>query len=198
MNYDKDRAREAVQLLVDSPYFHLHLKKLRGAAERPRALPFKEPYEVFNELVAIGRQNVQAMENLIAVAEFKRSGKNEYQRRFMADKRRRERKVIELEELMTRTELPAKAKPVVLRQQRAVWNKERDAIIAATATSPVAERNQLLKEFWDRKEAELDELIEEAKRAKDAKPVARKRVVVVSTPEPKTHFGKALANAIKK
>lgn len=195
IQYDTARAKAAVQYLVDSSYFHHHIKKLRNTVDKPRAMPFKDDAEVLNELLVIGRQNVAAMENLIAVAEFKRGGKNEYQREYMAAKRKRDRKVLDLEEAMTGSKLAAEAKLKVLRKQYVVWNKERDALMKSIANQSWTDRNNSIREFWDRKEAEVDALLAEAKRTG---PVKKKQAIRVVKAEPKTGFGKALANAIKK
>jgi hypothetical protein len=192
--YDKDRARNAVQYLVDSSYYHHHVTKLRNTVEKPRALPFKDDAEELNELLVIGRQNLQAMENLIAVAKYKRSNKNDYQREYMAAKRKRDRKVLQLEELMSGKPVLKEHRRKVLDHQYAVWNRERDLLLSRNTDASWVKRNEQLRAFWAQKETELDGLIEEAKASG---PVKRKRVVVVKQ-EPRTHFGKSLANALKK
>lgn len=163
ITYDRERARRAVQYLVDSSYFHLHVKKLRNTVERPRSLPFKEEAEDLNELLRIGRQNQLAMENLIAVAEQKRGGKTEYQRQYMAAKRRRDRKVVKLEEILTGARLDAAQRKQLLKRQYTVWHKERDKLLKEHSDLAWAERNELIREFWDRKEREVEVLIEDAR-----------------------------------
>lgn len=194
IRYDAARARLAVQFLVDSSYFHHHIKKLRNTVEKPRALPFKEDAEVLNELLVIGRQNVTAMENLIAVAEFKRGGKNDYQREYMAAKRKRDRKVIELEELMVGKKLSNEQRVKVLKRQYEVWNREREQYLSTKGEMTWLEKNEAIRSFWDRKEHEIDTLIGEAKASG---PIKRKYKVEVPK-APKTGFGKTLANALKK
>ncbi len=194
IDYDLARARQAVQYLVDSSYFRHHVTKLRNTVGRPRAMPFKEDAECLNELLVVGRQNGQAMENLIAVAEFKRGGKNEYQREYMAAKRKRDRKVFQLEELMTGKKLSAAQRTALLKRQYVVWNKERDAFLKSKGELAWAQKNQALAQFWERKEHELDALITEAQASG---PVKRKYTVKVEQ-QPKTAFGKALVAAVKK
>jgi hypothetical protein len=99
LRYDIERARTAVQYLVDSPYFKHHVKRLRNVVSRPRALPFDGDSETLNELLVLGRQNLEAMENLISVAEFKRGAKGSYMSGFMRAKRERDRKLILIEEV---------------------------------------------------------------------------------------------------
>lgn len=194
ITYDHGRAKQAVQYLVDSSYFRHHVTKLRNTVEKPRALPFKGESEALNELLIIGRQNLQAMENLISVAEYKRGNKNDYQREYMAAKRQRDRKVLQLEELMSGKAVLPEHRAKVIAQQYKVWNKERDVVVKANAERNWNERNQAIKQFWEAKEAEIDALIEEAKASG---PVKRKRVVVVKQ-QPKTAFAEKLANALKK
>lgn len=195
VEYNPARAKAAVQFLVDSSYSHHHIKKLRTSVKKPRSMPFKDDAEVLNELLVVGRQNEAAMENLIAVAEHKRSDKNDYQREYMAAKRKRDRKVLELEVAMTGKELSTEAKARVLRKQYVVWNRERDAHVKALGSVTWNEKNEGIRTFWERKEAEVDALLAEAKRTG---PIKRKYTVRVEKAPPKTGFGKALANAIKK
>jgi hypothetical protein len=194
ITYDLQRAKQAVQYLVDSSYFHHHIKKLRNTVEKPRAMPFKDDAEALNELLVIGRQNQLAMENLIAVAEMKRGGKNDYQREYMAAKRQRDRKVLQLEELMTGKPLDAATRKQILERQYVVWNKERDEFLKGKPDLPWVVRNEAIRSFWGRKEREVDALIAEAQANG---PVKRKYRVVVER-QPRTDFGKALKNAIAK
>lgn len=194
--YDPNRARLAVQFLVDSPYYHQHVRKMTAAIERPRSLPFRDDSEVLNELIVIGRQNRQALTNLLHVAEHKRDDRNDYQRQYMAAKRQRDRKALLLEELLEGRKLPHDYRVRLLQKQYVVWNKERDQFVTALGDVSWTERNAQLRTFWERKEAELDELIEEARKRG---PVVRKRkrVVVANPPEPKSHFGQKLAGVLK-
>lgn len=192
--FDMHRAKAAVRFLVESSYFHHHVKKLRTSVVKPRSMPFKDEAEPLNELLVVGRQNLQAMENLIAVAEMKRSNKNDYQREYMAAKRRRERKVLQLEELMAGKPLTAVARAKALQYQTAVWTKERDDFLKKQPDMSWLARNEAVREFWQVKEAELDQLIEVAQ---ERGPVKRKRVVKVAA-APKTGFGERLADALKK
>lgn len=195
IDYDPDRARAAVQFLAESPYFYQHTRKLAAAVVKPRAMPFKDAAEPLNELLRIGRQNRQAMDNLVRVAEIKRDDRNEYQRQYMAAKRKRDRKVVLLESLLEGRRLPHDMQVRILQHQYVVWNKERDQFLTGLGATPWAERNAQLREFWARKEAEIDQLIVEARKTG---PVVRKRkrVVVAQKPAP-TAFGETLAKVIK-
>lgn len=161
MKYDPMRARLAVQFLVDSPYFHHHIVKLRSALRRPRSLPFKDSAEVLNELLVIGRQSPDALENLIEVAESKRSNRNEYQRDYMAKKRQRERHAIELEEVRQGRSLSLDERIQVLHSYQQAWNARKGALLSSYGDIAWLERNRITREFWDRIDAELVDRIEE-------------------------------------
>lgn len=196
IKYDTARARAAVQHLVDTSYFQHHLRKLRSTLLKPRALPFRGEFEVLNELLIIGRQSPDAFENLIKLAEYKRdSDKNSYQREYMASKRQRDRKVIKLEETMTGKKLSLDARRKVLLKQYDVWNAERQRMLDAIADRSWADRNAAIREFWERKEAELDALQHEAE---SHGPVKRKRKYTVEAPQKPTALREAFKKAVDK
>lgn len=192
VTYDRTRLRLAVQLLVDSSYAHHHIKRLRSTVPRPRSLPFSKEVEVLNELLIVGRQNLSAMEALIELAESKRDTKNDYQRDYMATKRRRDRKVLQLEELMVGAAIPHTQQLSVLQHQYSVWKREKDTLLASLGNSSWHDRNEKLREFWQTKEGELDALIEEAK---VRGPVRRRKVIHIKR-QPKSDFGQKLASAL--
>jgi len=185
IKYDLQKAKRAVQYLVDTSYFPHHLRKLRSTLSKPRALPFKDEAEALNELLVIGRQNPQAMENLIEVAEFKRDDKNEYQRKYMAAKRQRDAKVIKLEEMLQGKKLSLDERKNVLIKQYEVWEKERKEYLESHKDAAWADRNAAIRKFWAKKEADVDALINEAQTAV-MQHKKRKYTVVVPKPEPKT------------
>jgi hypothetical protein len=198
IEYNAERARAAVQFLVNSSYFPHHLKKLRSVVKRPRAMPFKDEAEPLNELLLIGRQSVEAMEALIQVAEFKRGGdeaRKAYMREFMAAKRRRDRKVIELEEKLVGRPMGLDERNGVLLRQYQVWHKERDQLLAKLGDRVEwAEKNAAIKQFWAAKEREVEALLDEA--SKMEKTVQRKRVVVVEA-KPAGVLGDKLKAALR-
>lgn len=192
IRYDPTKLRSAVQMLVEDSYSHHYIKRLRSTVQRPRALPFKGDVEALNELLVVGRQNLQAMENLISLAMSKRGDRGGYQRQYMAAKRQRDRKVLQLEELMTGKPLTQTDRLRVLKHQYDVWNRERDQFVAALGDAAWADRNARIKWFWERKEHEIDMLIAEAQAHG---PVKRKYVVKVQQ-KPKGELGRKLAQAL--
>lgn len=187
LNYDVERAKQAVQFLVDSPYVKHHVKKLRNVVKRPRALPFSEDAEVLNELLVIGRQNPQAMENLIDVADFKRKAKTPYMNAFMAAKRARERKVVEIEEVSLGRKLTLDERLELVRRTRERWATERDAHRDACVEQYKLsfhqepnwkQANQFIKDFWLLKDNELDVLLRKAEQFVATRTVPKKHVFV--------------------
>lgn len=194
MRYNLQRTRAAVQFLVDTPYFAQYTKRLRNVVERPRALPYRGEEEVLNELLVVGRQNRRAMENLLDLAEFKRDTRNDYQRQYMAQKRQRDRKVIELEEFLVDRKLSLEDRRKALLRQYGVWNKEKAQLLERAGEITWEQKNQLVKEFWQAKDREIEALLAEAHRQAQRE-VHRKRLVRVLPPAPKNN--PALHNALK-
>lgn len=180
ITYNHDKARQAVQFLVDDSYFAGHVRKLRNFVQKPRAMPFKEESEVLNELLTIGRQNLQAMENLISIAEQKRDDRNDYQRRFMAKKRARDSIVVKVQELKLGKKLSLDERKDVLLVQYANWETEKEAEIARYPDATWEERNEIKRQFWDQIDAVLPEVLEAAK--EQFAPVVRKKKVEIVKP----------------
>lgn len=208
LKYDVERAKAAVQFLVDSPYVKHHVKKLRNTVARPRSLPFSEDAEVLNELLVIGRQSKLAMENLIDVADFKRKAKTPYMNAFMAAKRARERKVVDIEEVSLGRKLTLDERLELIRRTRERWSKERELHKeACTAQYRMhfqkdpnwQQSNQFIKDFWMLKDVELDVLLRKAEQFVATR-AAPKRIVfaprVVRTPR-NTIMADKLRAAIK-
>lgn len=198
ITYNHDKARQAVQFLVDDSYFAGHVRKLRNFVQKPRSMPFKDEAACLNELLAIGRQNPQAMENLIDVAEQKRDDRNEYQRKFMAKKRARDNIVIKVQELKLGKKLSLDERKDVLLVQYANWETEKDAEIARYPDATWEERNEIKRQFWDQIDTVLPEVLEAAK--EEFAPVVRKKKIELVKPVSKNSVVKlamlkALADA---
>lgn len=165
LTYDLTRARKAVEYLIATPYFPHRARALRSSVTKPRRMPFKDDAEVLNELLVIGRQSVQAMENLIALAERKRDTRNDYQREFMKVKRRRERMAVRCEELRTGKKLTADERYQYLLAITKKWNDERDEKVSkwakkfssSTGRPPSnLEKFEFIKSYWDTVESQME------------------------------------------
>jgi hypothetical protein len=172
LHYDIGRAKQAVQFLVDSPYVKHHVKRLHNVVQRPRALPFTGDAEPLNELLVIGRQSTQALENLLAVVENKREQRPGYMAAFMAAKRARERKLVDIEELLLARKLTLDERMALIRATQARWANEKKAHIERCCTEyreqigrepQWLQRNQFIKDFWMHKDMELDTMLDRTK-----------------------------------
>lgn len=207
VNYDLVKAKKAVQLLVDSTYFTHHTRKLRSAIKRPRCLPFKDKLEPLNTLVVIGRQSEAAMENLIALAAFKREDHNDYQRKFMAVKRQRERRVIALQEKMRKTKLNVEQRRQVLTEQYEQWAREKDTFIQASYNAYTtqfgehpgwSQKNEFIKDFWAIKDMELSMMEDQAALLESTVFAPKKRVVHNRQPPPPSVIAQKLMAIVDK
>jgi Arc/MetJ family transcription regulator len=159
IDYNIDRARDAVQYLVTSPYFAQHIRKIVTNVENPSGSPFEDDLSILNELVVVGRQNRKALDNLLQIVHNKRSDKADYQREFMAAKRKRDRKVVHLEEAVTGRALNLDERRELLLKQYVEWNAEREKLLSTLTSAEWDERNAALREFWQRKEEALDQML---------------------------------------
>ena len=179
IHYDMKRMRQAVQLLVDTPYFRHHLVKLRSTVLKPRALPYKDKLEVLNELLIVGRQSIEAMENLIQVAEFKRTDRNDYQRVFMANKRKREKKLIALIQARTGQKLSLDERLAALAAYAEAWRAEKEQFLQTLGAMTWEDKNMHTIAFWQLIDDELDAAIN------DSKAKFRDHIWQLSRPVPK-------------
>lgn len=195
MEYNLDRARQALQFLVDSPYGARHIDRIKSLVQKPRAVPFRDEAEVLNELLVVGRQSPEALIKLIDVAEFKRRTRGSYQREFMATKRLRERKVIQLECLLRERTLSLDERNLLLQKQHQQWNAEKASFLSGHGELEWAERNKVIREFWSKVDAELDRKLEIARRQERV--VHRKTVVHPGWFKPAGQLGEKLLSALQ-
>jgi hypothetical protein len=202
MDYNLQRAKQALEFLTETPYFTHYTKRLKTLLGRPRALPYRDESEPLNELLIIGRQNPQALDNLLNAVQFKRSDRSSYQREYMAAKRGRERKVVQLESLLRGRDLSLDERNEVLLKQYEIWNREKEAFLVERIQQHTEQfgeapdwlsRNTYTKHFWEAKESELDALLQEATRTLAKGAVKRKRLVIVEKPKDTVMREKMLA-----
>lgn len=196
MEYNLVRAREAVQFLVDSPYGTRHIARIKSLVDKPRSTPFRDEAETLNELLVIGRQSKEALLKLIDVAEFKRRTRGSYQREFMATKRQRERKVLQIEGFVQNRTLSLDERVLALQQQYQRWNTEKTAFLATRTPLEWASRNKAIGEFWAKVDAELDRKIILA-REQEERVVHRKKVIHQSWLKPAGQLGEKLFDALQ-
>jgi hypothetical protein len=196
IRYDVTRTQQALQFLVDSPYGSRHIQRIKALVEKPRALPFQDEADSLNELLVIGRQSRDVLDKLIDVVEYKRRNRGSYQRDFMATKRARERKVIQLESILRDKSLNLDERVLVLKQYYEQWGKAKEEFIVAREPASWMERNEVIREFWAGIDKELDKKLATA-REQQERVVTKKQVVHTSWfREPTTLLGQKLKEAM--
>ena len=185
IEYSLARAKAAVQLLVEVSHFNDYVNTLKKNVARPRAFPYKDDKEVINELLVVGRQSLKALDNLIAIAAFKRGEpsdkKNEYQREFMAAKRKRDKALCNLEETITGKTLSAEKRRMLLLKQYQRWNAEKEKHLSLCGDVSWTERNAVIKDFWYSKDLEIAKAQKAAETAQ-AKQIPKKRTAILNKP----------------
>jgi hypothetical protein len=188
---------EAVNALVaadNAPQLYSDLLGIMDAATRFGAR-FTGEREILNPLLNLAMSNRDQFLRVVSLIESKRAAagasplsappdttydKTSYMREFMAQKRERERRAVEIENMMRgdRSPLKGRARLEFMQTQSARWKAQRDDMLAAAkqrAGSQGLKRAQeqdLIAQFWQRIDRELDEL-EQLARA-ELQPGARK------------------------
>lgn len=184
INYNVDKAVKAVQYLVTDQFYARRVRKLWNTVAKKRSLPFKDDEEPLNELVIVGRQDEKALQALLSLAEYKRTDKNEYQRQFMAAKRKRQALYVEVYEKLNGEKASLEKRREILIRQQEEWDRERDEYVAENSQryretygeDPTwTQTNEMKREYWAIVDARLAKMREEVEYA--LKP--KKRVVTV-------------------
>lgn len=181
----KEELVQAVNFLVLDPSAPQHFDALRSLL-KVAALPvqFTGDLSLLNPLVELYRDDRDAFQRVLDLVDNKRShqgwpplqerqtdfDRNEYQREFMHQKRARERRIAEIENMSRpeRDRLIGTARLEFMRRQSNVWKKRRDALLEASrkaqgGTLSKEQTNKLLSQFWEQIDAELDEAETEAR-----------------------------------
>jgi hypothetical protein len=102
--------------------------------------------------------------------------KNAYMKEFMVQKRARERRAADIENMMRpeRDRLIGRARTDFMQRQAARWKEERDALLERARSNydsgriPREELDLLLKQFWENVDKQLDDLEDLAKQERSA------------------------------
>lgn len=168
IQYDLELADKAVQFLSKTPYFSNRVRSIRSSTRKPQVNPFKGEVAFLNELVRIGRQSEQEMENLIARAKSNRGGERtelrlSYQRQFMRNKRFRETLFLEITQIQESKTLDAQARQSCLSVQRAIWELGKENYVrkrfsqeaSSCMTSNFELKGKLIRQYWESVQTQL-------------------------------------------
>lgn len=191
LEYNVQRATQAVQYLVEYEYASAKIKKLRSCVKRARVMPFKGDEEMLNELLVVGRQSEDAMEKMISIVLYKRKSQNAKQASFMSTKRWRFKMVIGAYEAITNEKLTIEQAQEKLVEASERWNLERDQHVAlckleyARSFRTAAgwqQKNKFIKDYWETLQMTLQQAFDEATKIKQQRAANQQTMVVVKKP----------------
>lgn len=184
---DRTSLLQAVNGLVraeNGPQLYADLLGVLDSAVRI-GLAFTGDRAFLNPLLALASSNREQFLKIIGLIETKRAAaglaplsapvesgydKTRYMREFMAQKRERERRAAEIENMMRGDRSPLKGRPRLefMATQSARWKAQRDELIAAARQRTGGkltrdEEQEIIKQFWARVDRELDGLEELAR-----------------------------------
>lgn len=179
--YDKQALLIAINHLVLSERAETHYNLLESLLGLPVDTPVKltDEAEMLNALLELGREDRDAYGRVMELVDRKRVergwtpllkpepqgfNRNEYQRDFMYQKRQRERRAVEIENMLrpARDKLIGNDRLEFMRRTSARWKESRDKMMTAArqASGGTLSKDQvsaILKAFWERVDRELDE-----------------------------------------
>ena len=160
IEYDLKRAKLAIQYLVNATFSAHHIRKIWTAVKKPRSMPFKDDMEHLNELIKVGRQSEQALNNLLELVQFKRGDAAAYMREFMRAKRARDAKYLALWQLENGKKLDREEQRQILIEKYFEWHAKKRDFLEPYGAISYEERNALYKLFWTGIDKELDTKLE--------------------------------------
>jgi hypothetical protein len=183
---DRQKLLQAVNHLVTSPMAERHIATMHELAKLPAGTPvlLTGEAEPLNALLELLRTDPAGYARVMAMVDKRREdrgwgplvppeqdgfNRNEYQRDFMHQKRVRERRAVEIENLLRpgRDKLIGNARLEFMRRASAGWKKRRDALLdnARSGSSGTLSKEQIsaiLEAFWRTIDNELDQAEAEA------------------------------------
>lgn len=183
---DKNALLETINFLVLDAAAPKMYGILVDAIRHVGKLPIKLTDEaaVMNPLLALYREDAEAYEKVLALVDDKRKARgwpplrsevafdrNEYQRMFMYQKRARERRVADIENMLRpeRDRLIGTKRIEFIRSVSNKWKKRRDELLESErkqfgGTLSQDQMRGVLERFWETIDAELDRQEAEAQR----------------------------------
>lgn len=167
----RQRVVEAVNYLIEAPNYTSLINEITKIVETWDTHPmvYGGKLECLNAMIDVGLESRTAFESLIELIEGRRklipqARRVDYQRDLMRERRAREAKAVELQELVKGVTLKGKPKSQYLAELRGRWRKARDEFIAAKGELSWKQRNDAANEFWDTIDRQLDANLREARR----------------------------------
>lgn len=196
MSFDMDDVKAAARRLVKGDDAEDQFKILDAVIRKAAGLPVKLTgrYTPMNPLLQLRQADSPTYDTVMGWVTDKRKQLNlpplkdeqsevrrEYMREFMAAKRQREGRAVEIENMLRsdNDRLRGTARMEFVRRQSAMWKKERDKLLAAERKAAGTEHipsdvySQTLKNFWANVDRQLDEM-EELTREEMRRPLTQR------------------------
>ena len=175
---DKNAVKDAVQFLVDTDRYAELKKNLKVALANWKTKPmvFVGELAILNALLDVGILSGPAFQNVFDIIERTRrgsptTGKTDYMRGHMAARRARERKAVQLAEIINGRKMKPDEKEAYAMAVHTGWMVKRGEYMAEREPLEWSERNAVIGDYWRAVDAELDRDLEEAQRVLSHAPV---------------------------
>lgn len=194
----KEALLAGINLLIRSPDAHAMFNTMQAAAAligRYKEVRLSGESEPLNTLAILKSSHPDRYNAVIDLIERKRAeagaeplltpkdnkfDRNEYMQQFMVQKRLRERRAVEIENMLRepRDRLIGRARLDYMQRKASEWKTARDDLIAEAKAGRGSrltrdETNKILSQYWERIDAQLDAL-EEAARRELQQPTSRR------------------------
>lgn len=168
---NKQRVVEAVNYLIRAPQYAKLINEITSIIETwdTHPMTYGGKLSHLNALIDVGLADRIAFEKLVRLIETKRKlvpeiKRVDYQRGFMAEKRARLDKAIELHELTKGKFATGKARKAHAADVQRRWMAARDEFVTSKGELGWAERNAARAVFWAGVDLKLDEALAQARR----------------------------------
>lgn len=182
--FDKQGVLKAANALINDPYAEKLYETLMAVAKLPKHLPIGivGDADVMNPLLNMHHSDREGFDKVMAMVDARRTAagmpalvpdeeepgfdKREYQRVFMDQKRQRERRAADIENMLRpeRDKLIGIHRLEFMRHRSARWKAKRDEMVNAVKAArgvkhlSKADLQSILAKFWAQVDKELDEL----------------------------------------
>lgn len=159
---DKEEIREAAELLIQSDnYGELKHELMRLIADTGIPKRFAGKYAPLNALIALHKSREEYYHNMIRFVESSRkkdpeTNRTDYQKNHMRQRRARLITAVLIEELRRGRKMTPTEKDAFRSGAQARWMARRDTFLASKGTVSWAKKNDLVAEFWQCIDEELE------------------------------------------
>lgn len=161
MELDRESLREAIGLLIESTEYATLKKAILANIKSKFPVRFVGELANLNILLDLAAASNASLANVFSIVERKRrtapdTGKVEYQRSYMRQRRARLQTALEIEQLKTGKKLGSIARSAFNAATMAKWMAARDGYLATLGEMTWKQKNAAVSEFWERIDQQLE------------------------------------------